>query len=387
MASFPETLRRLRNGRGLSQMGLAQRSGWSRQYIGFWETGKYTPNPQQVQDLDKALQAKGELVGVAHLDNIDARDMSPLETVELLERLKASDTSTQTLEQLEATAFELCCRYKDTPAPVLRAETQRVIAEAAGLLRRPVGLKEHRELLASTGWLALLVGCLEYDMGLRRGAEATRRAAHDLARESGHREIEAWSYEMSAWFKLTQGRYHEVLKETKGGLHAGQGYYVSAQLLSQEAKALARLGDARQVRQALEASRRVLESMPLPERPENHFVVDPAKHDFYAMDTYRLAGAHDLASDHAREVLRQGTGPNGEDLSPMRMAEARLTLGVVAAHGGETDEAHSLGMQALDGARKSLPSLVMVAAELESVLEERAPTLAADFTARISALR
>ncbi|WP_025272735.1 helix-turn-helix domain-containing protein [Haloglycomyces albus] len=387
MATFPETLRRLRSERGLSQSGLAQRSGWSRQYIGFWETGKHAPSGQQVQDLDKALRAKGELIGVAHLDNIDAQDMRPLETVELLDRLRSRDTSTQTLDQLEATVFELCCRYKNTPAPTLRAETQQVITEASGLLQRPIGLREHRELLVSAGWLALLSGCLEYDMGLRRGAEATRRAARDLAKEAGHREIEAWSFEMSAWFNLTQGRYRDVLTETKAGLGVGRNYYVSAQLLSQEAKALARLGNAQQVRTALDASRQVVESMSIPDRTDHHFVVDPAKHNFYAMDTYRLAGADTLASSHAYEVLRQGTGRSGEDLSPMRMAEARLTLGVVAAHQGEAQEAHALGVQALEGARKSLPSLVMVAAELESALDECSPALAEDYTARIESLR
>ncbi|MBW1597743.1 hypothetical protein [Streptomyces sp. JJ38] len=47
-------------------------------------------------------------------------------------------------------------------------------------------LAQHREVLALSDWLALLVGCVEYDMGNRHGAESTRRAALSLATETGH---------------------------------------------------------------------------------------------------------------------------------------------------------------------------------------------------------
>lgn len=46
---------------------------------------------------------------------------------------------------------------------------------------------------------------------------------------------------------------------------------------------------------------------------------------------------------------------------PMRIAEERLTLGVAAAREGDLYEAVSQGRRAIDGARKSLPSLAMVA--------------------------
>lgn len=39
------------------------------------------------------------------------------------------------------------------------------------------------------GWLALLTGCVEYDMGLRRHAEATRAAALSLAKEADNSEV------------------------------------------------------------------------------------------------------------------------------------------------------------------------------------------------------
>lgn len=67
--------------------------------------------------------------------------------------------------------------------------------------------------------------------------------------------------------------------------------------------------------------------MPHPENLDNHFVVDPAKFDFYVMDCYRLVGEDKLARTLAEEVLRAGTDFDGIERSPMRNAETRVTLG------------------------------------------------------------
>lgn len=55
----------------------------------------------------------------------------------------------------------------------------------------------------------------------------------------------------------------------------------------------------------------------------------------------------------------------------MRNAEARITLGVVAARTGDIDEAIAQGQLALIGDRKSLPSLLMTSRELAHTLDQR----------------
>jgi hypothetical protein len=57
----------------------------------------------------------------------------------------------------------------------------------------------------------------------------------------------------------------------------------------------------------------------------------------------------------------------------MRLAEARITLGVVAARQGDIQEAVHHGKQALNGRRKSLPSLLMASRDLTRVLRDRYP--------------
>jgi hypothetical protein len=152
---------------------------------------------------------------------------------------------------------------------------------------------------------------------------------------------------MRAWFALTHGRYREVVEAAQAGQDAAPGRSVAVQLLGQEAKAWARMGNHRNVTRALENGRTLLDSLPYPERPDNHFVMDPDKFDFYAMDCYRLIGDDKLAELHAREIIRETTNADGPLDSPMRNAEAQLTLAVVAARRGELAEAISFGENAL----------------------------------------
>lgn len=55
----------------------------------------------------------------------------------------------------------------------------------------------------------------------------------------------------------------------------------------------------------------------------------------------------------------------------MRNAEARVTLGVLAARRGDLEQAVSYGERALEGKRKSLPSLLMTSRELATLLRSK----------------
>lgn len=332
-------------------------------------------NADLARALDRALDTGGQLAALiahGHPARFEVDTTRPWETAELLGRIRAGAIDPGAVEGLEATVIELCCEYPVRDARQLRREAHGWLGEVERKLSHPVGLAAHQGLLHSAGWLALLTGCLEYDIGMRAGAEATRVAARQLGEEGGNPEIVGWSYEMAAWFALTQSRYRAVTAAATAGQAAAPGGSAAVQLAGQEAKAYARTGNVAGVRDALERGRTLLGSMPAPSRPEHHFVVDPAKWDFYAMDAYRLVGADEMAAHHAHTVLELGAGPDG-DLSPMRMAEARLTLAVVAARDGNLEEAVAAGIGALNGRRKSLPSLLMVGGELDQELHDRYP--------------
>jgi tetratricopeptide (TPR) repeat protein len=295
--------------------------------------------------------------------------VSGTDTLEVISRLRASDVNAATLDGLRITVDRLCSEYPYMSSEVLRTEGQQWLRRMTQVLERRLTLAQHREVLSLAGWLALLVGCVEYDMGDRASAEATRKAALSLGTEAGNAEIIGWAHEMRAWFALTQADYRGVISASEAGRAVAGGHGVTVQLAAQAAKAWARVGDRRQLEVALDQG--LLESLPYPDNLDNHFVVDPTKFDFYAMDCYRILGEDKLAETYAKEIIRAGTGFDGNERSPMRNAEARVTLGVLAARRGELEQAISYGERALEGERKSLPSLLMTSRELAVLLRNK----------------
>lgn len=298
---------------------------------------------------------------------------SGMDTHELVQRIRQSSVNDSTLDALGLTVEQLCCDYASSDKGQLIESSREWLNRVTRLLDERLTLTQHRDALDAAGWLALLIGCLEYDTGQARAAEATRTAALSLGTEADNASVVGWAHEMRAWFALTGGRYREVVAAAQAGQDAAPGRSVAVQLLAQEAKAWARMGNQRNVVRALEKGRVLLDSLPYPEHTDNHFVVDPDKFDFYAMDCYRLIGDDSLAEMHAREIVRKTTNADGTSNSPMRKAEAELTLGVVAARHGDLEQALTRGRDALADVRKSRPHLLMVGRELEDALRTRFP--------------
>lgn len=305
-------------------------------------------------------------------DGVDGAD-----ALELVNRLTASDVSAATLELLARRVNRLCRDYPVRPAPELLAESRGWLDRSLELLERRTSLAAHRELLVSAGWLSALVACLYYDRGQVAGARTWQAVTGQLGTESGHTEITGWSHEIAAWMTLTAGPPTEALIQAEAGQRIDGTSWVAAQLAAQEARAAAKLGDRATAEAAMARGRRVLDRLPDPTYPDHHFVIDPAKADFYAVDVYRWLGADDQAEAFAERVRAYSERPDGTIRSPMRRSEALLTLGVVAARRGEPDAAVAYGVAGLDNPRKSAPSLLSVAADLDAELAARSGEAAA----------
>jgi tetratricopeptide (TPR) repeat protein len=259
------------------------------------------------------------------------------------------------------------------PADQLLVEGRSWLRRVVSFQGQRLTLNQHREILTLAGWISLLIACVEYDSGDRQAAETTRQGALSLGQEADHPEVKAWAHEIRAWIALTTGNYHGVVTAARAGIEAAPHHPVAIQLSAQEAKAWARIGDRRQTEVALDKGRRLLEAMPYPDNLDHHFVVDPTKFDFYAMDCYRHLAEDRLAENLASEVIQASTDFDGTERAPMRLAEARITLGVVAARQGDLEQAIHHGTHALGAPRKSLPSLLMVSRDLTRVLNDQYP--------------
>lgn len=291
--------------------------------------------------------------------------------------------------QLSAITDSLCVAYPSAPASALLADTRRLLRFVVGRLD-DVATEPIRAARAAAGWLSLLAGCLENDLGDQAAAERSRLAAASFGETAGAGEIEAWAHELTAWFALTSGRFDDVLVAVRAGTRCSPRGHAAVQLAGQEAKAWARLGEPPRVEAALERGRRLVEALPPPPPPDprHHFVVDRARLDFLSMDAYRVVGDDVRAEKLARQVLGRDLTSAWGTLTPMRAAEAHVTLGVVAARRGDAAAAVRHGRHALEAERRSAPSLAMVERELAGVLRERYPGVAEArvFVAEVAAL-
>lgn len=295
---------------------------------------------------------------------------------ELLQQMQASSVDDATLHGIALTVDRLCSEYPHVPAAQLLIEGRAWLGRLVQLIRQPMTLAQRQEVQVQAGWLALLVACVQYDSGDNTSASITRAHALSLGHEAGHSEIQGWAYEIEAWQALTSGNYGGVLTAADSGAAVAGNAGVSVQLAGQKAKALVRMNRANEARRALELGRRLLEPMPYPTNISHHFVVDPAKYDFYRMDVHRIAGDDAAAEQLAREVLAAGTSWDGTEHSIMRNAEARVTLGTVAARQGDIDGAAEYGLRALAADRRSIPSLLMVTQDLTTAITRTAPDAA-----------
>jgi hypothetical protein len=178
-----------------------------------------------------------------------------------------------------------------------------------------------------------------------------------VAKQAGHGEVMGWAFEMSAWFALVEGRYEQLIEFAQAGQPIAGTGSAGVQLILQEAKGWSRLGDRKRTDAALRQGAEMLGQMPIPAHPEHHFMFDHTKWMFYAASCYVWLGDNDRAEEHAVEVLAQHARPDGTSNAPMRTAQARMDLGIVAARRGDLDQAVAYGESAFEFERQSLTDL------------------------------
>ena len=274
----------------VTQAGKADRLVCDEERVRRWESGGVRwPSPpyrcalKELTGLDPAQlgfisrqHAALERPARSRIDAADAfrSEAELFDTLDLARMVTVSDLGLGTLDTLQEAADLLCRAYPSASAGELKARSKQCLSYIALLLSGRLTLARHRELLVTTGWLALLLGCVHYDLGEREQAEAARQAAYQAGMQVEHGEIIAWSYEMAAWFALTEGRYHDVVDYAQAGQqHAGLTNAM-IQLVLQQARRQARLGERRGGHASLDHGAKLLEQLPRPEHPENHFVFD-----------------------------------------------------------------------------------------------------------------
>lgn len=362
-------LRERRQAQGLTLEGLGALIGFSPQHISEVERANAPASATFVAECDRALMTRGGLLDLwpaavheralrrgersaarraearaANVERFDDHD-AELEAIELGSRARSGDVSAVTLEGLEIAVHDLCRRYTTVPPAVLLDDVRRWRRTIFGLLDARATLRQRRQVMVTAGWLSLLAACLHVDLGQHGAAIACRRAAHDLGIDTGDRQMVAWGLEVRAWQALLARRYEDAVKLCCAGRDfAGDDTSAAVQLTAQQARASARLGDARETYAALDDAAAMCSRLPATDHPDHHFTFDPGKLTLYMATTLAWLGDGERAEPFAREVIDISQREN----RPGRLAMGRVDLALILARQDHPEEACDLGHLAID---------------------------------------
>lgn len=323
-------------------------------------------------------------------DTVNSRDPneSPDDILAMIQEADRSDIGSGTIEALQVTFDKLCRDYPSAGAVDLKVGVQRLYTRVMRLRDGRATFDQHKDLMALSGWLTALHSCVDWDMNRREAAETARAATLRFGTEIGHTELIAWSRELETWFALTEGRYRDAVNIAAMASATGGESSATVQLAMQEARGWARLGDRPAAEKAIERGYSLLQKLPTATYPR-HFVYDRTKFPFYVASCYQWLGDDVKAEEYAHQVFEE-CEQNGTTLrSPMRMADTHITLGLVHAKRGDLDQAVNSGDHALTYERKSGPSLILRATELDKAIRRRFPneSLGVEFHEKVKTCR
>jgi transcriptional regulator with XRE-family HTH domain len=348
MGEFGAELARLMTERGTGVRQLARAVYCNPGHVSNLRNGRARPSPELAAAIDEHLGAGGSLAALASSAGAAASTGGDeIAALELVRRAEVSDVGDGTCERMELLVDELATAYpRAAPADLLK-RVRTHIGYATRLLDGRATLRQRRRLLVSGGWLSLLAATCLIDLHQDPPAVEYLRTAAQLAGETGNAEITGWVLETRAWMALTAGDYRSAAALAQAAQQAapadGSAYI---QATGQEGRAWARLGDARQTRDALARVERLVSPLPPPDRPEHHYRYDPAKAEAYTVTTLSWI-ADPAAEQAARDVLARLEGPPAGPPRHRRAASARLDLALALTGQGKHDEAAGTALQAV----------------------------------------
>ncbi|AYN42174.1 XRE family transcriptional regulator [Streptomyces dangxiongensis] len=363
MIDFGSEVRTALKAQGKSLRGAAKELHYDVAYLSRVLNGKQAPSSELTQAINEYLGLALEVEDSGtHDDEMDAW--------ELARRAQASDVGNATLERLERAFDGLAMAYpKAKPEDLLR-QVRKHSAYVGKLLDGQKTLSQHRRLLVVGGWLSLLGATAHIDLMQDDAATALLETAATLAREAGHREIEAWCYETEAWRVLTDGDYVQAVDLSRAAqeIAPAEGSAI-IQATAQEGRASARLGNGKETYSAVERVQALSAAIGSPDTPEHHYRYDPGKALSYTATTLAWLG-DSAAEPYAREVIKKLSPSDDVSQWPRRVASANIDLALVLLKADRLDEACDSVQKAILSGRV-VPSNHWRALEVVKAVEAR----------------
>jgi hypothetical protein len=278
-----------------------------------------------------------------------APDPASVKAVRTLAWLGLEPDDVPDLEDIQTAVLRLRRSYSTTPPHELRRRVDERLRQVRSLLSRNERPSWQSDLTEAASWLVLLRGTALADLRDYEAAETAVFAARDLAREIGHRELEAWTWETAAWMATTDGRHCDARELASAGVDvAPAGSHGLVAVTLQRARINATLGEESAAVDDLLAGERALATAPTVTYPDDHYLIDPSKAAFFASGTMAALKRPKETIEHAAEVVRVSEDKRTRNYWPMRVANARVEWAMALSDLGQEDEAMEQAMQALD---------------------------------------
>ena len=319
-------------------------------------------------DRRQALRALGGgLLGAAGLGGFEPAEA---EALEYTRRAESTFIGRRTLEHLQVVIADLAAAFAYTPPAQMLPRALWYRRHVAALLddgRHT--LREGRQLYQCAGWLSVILGWLNHDLGDSRTGEAYCADAWEHGWQAEHGELCAWAMDAAATIAM-YGNRPDTAREaaSKGLAQAPENSAAAIRVSCQLTRANARLGRTDDFEDALRDTRRKLDGLPV--HGSGLFSIDAGRVASYAATSSIWLARPEQAVTYARQAIEFYQHADPAQRSPTREAIAWLDLGIAHAELGSPDAAVDVAGPALTTTRLT-GSVLTRAGDLDAVLCRR----------------
>jgi transcriptional regulator with XRE-family HTH domain len=368
-------IKRRRTDAGLSQPQLAQRIGYTRQYVSLAERpGHNLPSLEVVKAIDDALDARGQLLALREQAKADQRrnrrGSLPIESINVpvapsgIDPWMLTDTLTRSgidniaLDHMERSAYTYAQRYPTVPPSRLWPSVSGQITRMNEVLSHPQSLRVRRRAVSLLCVLTGIAGNLCLDLNRHDQAVGYFDVAELAALEAESSDLVAWVYAVRSLGPFFAGDYSSAVdmlsradRESNSSSPRRRAW-VNGLL----ARAAAAMGDPEAGLMALDAAYRYAEAISDPQEGTDFF--DAARLDGIAGSTYLLLRQTGPATSLLRVALerRAANDVKGRALIALDLAECHL-------YDDEPVEASRVAITALDWAGDAMVEPIVTRAQ------------------------
>ncbi|MGY6651376.1 helix-turn-helix domain-containing protein [Amycolatopsis sp. TRM77291] len=265
-------IKRLRGAADLSQSGLGERVGYTRNYVSMAErAGGNLPSQNLVEALDQALGAAGRLCALwreakeeqqvrRRLAQVTVLTSSPegVEDAELSRQAVAEDardaartarmiassgTTNEAVEQFDSEIRRIAAAYISRPLVDVFGEIRELRQEVFRLLDSNRIPNQLRDLYLHASRLGGLQAHVSLDLGDYRAADIHAQTAWLYAKLAGHQDMLGWIKALQSLIAYWDDRLEDAVERAREGALFRPRGTTGARLASLEARACAARGD------------------------------------------------------------------------------------------------------------------------------------------------